>query len=331
MQQFPWKFDLFYAVFFALVISAYFEVFGDGGVLFYLIHTPYLIILFPSAVLVLYFLFQRKFLVFTMLVVLTSGLYLEFFATRSYRSTSDTVTLGERFRVCSWNTAYFFQWGRADGFTRLAKSQCDAILLQEVWRAEELDQELNALVAQYLPGMKVLEKDEYVFILREPVDILGEIMIPEVGGHARLTIQRNNTSLTLVNVHIWNPVASLPYVAENGQVLMKPQQLARIQQREALLRVSSQLSADTKTVIAGDFNTMQNGKILRDLQKVSSSRFAVVSVPIAKSRNTYPISHPILELDHVFVDKAISDKAKLSISCEYSASDHCLLIVDLML
>ncbi len=331
MWQILWKFDLLYAAFFAFVILAYFEVFGDGGVLFYLIHTPYLMILFPSVTLVLVLLTEKRILAFTLVLVMTSGIYLEFFAARAYSRPASTVTTGESFRVCSWNTAYFFQWGRDEGFKRLAEAQCDAIMLQEMWKAEEAKDEIDQFVHQYLSEMIAYAKDEYVFIVRRSDNIVEDITIPDVGGYTSLVLKRNDTNITLVNVHLWNPIAPLPYISEGNLVAFKSPQLAREQQRSALLQHIEQVSKNTVGIIAGDFNTLQNGQIFRDLSSSAGKRFSLVSVPFTKPRNTYPTSRLFIQLDHVLVDRALKDGATLTTSCTYSASDHCLLIIDLVL
>jgi len=235
------------------------------------------------------------------------------------------------FRVCSWNTAYFFKWGEADGVQRLADARCDAILLQEVWKPETLQSNFQHIQSKYFPEMEVFSYGEFTFLAKRTDLVGGSLEAYDTTGFVVLNIVRGGRNVALFNVHLWTPLSHRPYYSRSGKMEFESAQQARQLQRESLLHVLSELPSDTSVIVAGDFNTMQNGSILRNIQKIDNRRLSLLSLPLGESRNTFPTSRPLLQLDYAFVETSFANSAKLTTSCTYSASDHCLLIIDVVL
>ncbi len=321
---------------FVIITFAYFESFGESGILFYLIHTPPLLFLVPPTLFILYqILVLKHFPKLPAIFLLTAFAYLLFFAARSPNLNTTRIldeTAKNHLRVCSWNSAYFFQWGRDAGFTKLKNADCDVVLLQEVWDSGNEKQTIEQYRNQYLPNYAAFSSGEFVIFARK--EFVAVSTESKHGGYFSLSTLINQKKLNIMSIHLWNPITSKPVDIE-GKVENIPAKIARSDQKNEILNKVQTLldQKDEITLIAGDFNTMENGKILRDILATKSDANALnyLSLPLWKNRATYSTNLRLIAIDHVFITKGQYPTSRLQTSCEVKASDHCLLIVDLML
>ena len=311
-----------------IVLLAYFEVFGDVGSLYYLIHTPYYLVLLPTLAFTTYRIVSNKPVLLTVTLFLISSVYISFFAGQNLESKPQTTEQQTPIRVCSWNTAYFFTWGEQEGYSRLAKEDCTFILLQETWKSENQQDKLWEVNKTYFPTMRFFSQGE--FVIFAPSNEVSAVTYSATDAFLLLDTVHNGQALHLYSMHLWTPISNKPKVT-NNVISYKPPQTARREQKKDLLAQLELSNRDSTTLIIGDFNTMQNGKILRDLTHLKNLHLALISQTITRNRNTFTSNHPLIQIDYAFVSKGKIGGAKLRTSCVYSASDHCLLIVDVVL
>lgn len=318
--------DLLLVLVWYIIYIAYLGGFGESGWLFYLHHTPPVLFILPPIFYCIFQMYKRRIpvvpLAFTALLLLN----LFVFMGRTIIFSNKVPPSDNLIRVCSWNSAYFFKWGRDVGLSTLKGQNCDVILLQEVWKSELMTNEIASIRNEYFPTMDFYSQGE--FLVLAPKGSVVEVNRSNSKGHFSVTLQNKN--LTLTSIHLWNPITDMPTLDTNGKVVVIPAIEARESQKKELLTFLAR-KTDVPHLIVGDFNTLQNGKIQRDITKISpQGAFSYLSTPIFSNKNTYPANFPFLHIDYAFTSKSLQQSG-IAKKCLPQASDHCLLIIDLML
>ncbi|MCC7303851.1 endonuclease/exonuclease/phosphatase family protein [bacterium] len=332
MRKFHLQFAVVLYGFFILIFLAYFEYFGEQGFLFYLIHTPPHFLFIPSLLYLGWQWYKKKSLIPLSSIIVVMYIVLIFFAGRTPIFAQQVTSGVNKIRVCSWNTAYFFKWGREDGFAKLKATNCDYILLQEVWQADKELDAISSMKLKYLPDFDIYTEDEFLILTPKGSKVME--ITSEHAGHFGITTTYKEKEFSLISVHLWNPITPKP-VVRNGEFSRIPANIARNDQKNELLNEIREVTSkkESSLLVVGDFNTMQNGKVLRDIQKYSnkSNELKILSLPFWKSRSTYSTSFRLIQIDYAFLSKTAFRSSKLQTSCKTKASDHCLLIIDLVL
>lgn len=331
MNKKPSRTNIIVVIAFTLIFLAYFELFGEYGPLFYLIHTPPLLILIPPFLYFVFKVYQRKSYILPFACLLVMLITLTFGVGRKPVLSATINTEGRTtLRVCSWNTAYFFKWGKEEGLKRLAETNCDFILLQEIWRANEETTEIEEAQRQYLQQYTAYANAE--FVIFTPKEATANPIISNNSGYYGLETTYKGVPLTLLSVHLWNPITPRP-TYQNGVIVPIPADVARADQKAELLREIKRTAdkVNANLLVVGDFNTMQNGKVLRDIKNVSNRKLEYLSVPLWQNRNTYSTSLRLIQIDYAFLTDKSFSQSRIQTSCDVKASDHCLLIIDLVL
>jgi len=320
------KIDALMTIWTSTVILAYFETFGDGSILFYLIHTPYALVLLPSILFIFHQAFHKRFLWISSFLVLGLVIFLEFFASRAIPLRQSDIS-EQNFRICSWNTAYFFQWGSDAAVAKLKETSCNVILFQEIWRSDLKEEAIEKIRQEHFPNMTIYTDGEFQFWVDLDAAFDRYSKEDATGGHYLLSIPHNGKRVSLINVHLWTPLSERPDLDEKGHTYTETARLVRKTQKSAMVSAIREIPINENIVIIGDFNTLQNGKILREL----SRDFTLVSTSLSESRNTFPVNRPLLTIDYAFVDNSLASSATLVKDCSQAGSDHCLMILDIML
>lgn len=167
-------------------------------------------------------------------------------------------------------------------------------------------------------------------VILAPASDKAQMIISATDAFLRLDTVYQGKPLSLYSIHLWTPVSQKPLL-QGTTISYKTPQLARKEQMIELLSQVGESAQGATTLVIGDFNTMQNGKLIRNLADPQISGLSLISVPLFANRNTFTSKHPLIQLDFVFISSEKIGGAKLRTSCEYSASDHCLLILDVVL
>ena len=331
----PALLDIYIVALFLLLIGAYYSLFGTSGVLFYLISTPPQFILWPILVIATYRFLRKEhyqsyvavFCLFFIYTFVISGRFPIPSTLYPMASTQNTSV-----RICSWNSAFFFENSKDIGFSTLAQRKCDFIVIQEVWKSSEFQTEIKKWRDFYLPNYDYRFDKEYVIFVPPGSDV--DMLKSDSGVFYGVDIAYKNKLFTLLSIHLWNPISDRPELV-NGEIKTIPAFQAREEQGSELLSKLKELTNNPlkSVIIVGDFNTMQNDKILRDIGRIGKGdyRMTPINVSIFQKRETYSASRRIIEIDHSFVSRGIYANSKLKLECNPKASDHCLLIIDLLL
>lgn len=318
--------DLLLVLAWYIIYIAYLGGFGEGSSLFYLQHTPPILFVLPPIFYCIFLIYKRSIPIVPLIFTVLLFINLFIFMGRTLVFSNKTNHSDSSLRICSWNSAYFFKWGRDIGFTTLREQDCDVILLQEVWKSELMTNEIAEIRNEYFPTMDFFSQGE--FLVLAPRGSIVEVNRSANKGHFSVTLQ--DQKLTLTSIHLWNPITDMPMLDINGNVVVIPAIRARESQKKELLTFLER-NADVPHLIVGDFNTLQNGKILRDITKISpNGAYSYLSTPILSNKNTYPANFPFLHIDYAFTSKSLQQSG-IAKKCLPQASDHCLLIIDLML
>jgi exonuclease III len=321
--------DIIFAVLFMLIYALYSEIFSISKLSTMLVHTPPQLIFIPIFVLGIYRYLRKE----NYIVLLSVGLPLfviTFFVLGNYAAvspgTESKATINSSpVRICSWNTAYFFQWNRDVAYNIIKEKNCTVIVFQEVWIPESHIPEIDRLQRDFLPHLEYTMNEE--FIIFYPRNAAFNFIQSSAKGYFGISLALNGKKLSIYNIHLWNPLVPRPFV-ENDQLRYKSAESVRNAQIIELVEETLKFKNDDSVVILGDFNTMQNAKFLREM---NNSSVALVGSPLLKSKNTYPARLPLLQIDHVFVSDSLRKNATKSMLCNYQASDHCLIVLDLLL
>lgn len=321
--------DFLLAIAFVLIYVAYLGGFGENGWLFYLQHTPPILFILPPIFYCGFSIYKKRVPVVALLITIIISINLFVFLGRSITYQSTGKSNQQNLRLCSWNTAYFFKWNKEVGLTTLANQNCTVILLQEIWKSEFMTKEIAEVRDNYFPQFEFFSQGEFVILA--PKDSVVSVHRSLYNGHFAVTLLYNNRTVRFTSVHLWNPITDMPTLDSNKKITVVPAIQARERQKKELITFIQ----DTQKIphlIIGDFNTLQNGKILRDITKnKNGNSFSLLSTHLFSNKDTYPAKFPFLQIDYAFISETLRNDATLSKKCIAEASDHCLLIVDLVL
>lgn len=326
--------DILVSILYLAVFLVYYEIIPWPVIGHYLVATPPQFLFFPLIALIFYRYLRKEpidlylalfIFFFSWTFVIADRLNLTRNVVFSYSEQKQPV------RICSWNTAYFFDFNRELGFKTLQEKNCDIIMLQEVWKSEELESQLVEIRNNYLPNYDVRIYQEFVLFIPPGSDTA--LFKSKTRAFLGADLKLKGKSLTVYNVHLWNPLVNRP-IAENNTVYYKSAQAERTDQINELV---NELSDRTKNgsilFIAGDFNSMQNYRIIRQVNSIGEAqkRLSIISAPMFMNSNTYPAKHPFIQIDFSYISQIARPKAKKTLYCIPRASDHCLIVLDVLL
>lgn len=304
---------------------------NDKSVLLSLLSAiPWFLLIFPIFVLQLILLLLRQRLIAPFFVVLI--LYASpFFIHQNVRKPVDfSNKLEEKIRICSLNTEYYFRnrTNRKPVFDWLKKMNCDIYLFQEIWAAQKAKSYIDPEVKAAFPDYKSYYGGEYLTLSKLEIT---SVTNPTYDEYLRTVIKKNNKEFVVYSVHLWNPLNTRysntfeQTRLSDTQVLLLPSELRDKQSSSILLSASSE---ELPVIISGDFNSMQNSYVIREL----SSRFTNINTNEIGLQATYQAKMPLIKIDHVFLDKSFAvEQASMSRICEFDYSDHCLLVYEFVL
>lgn len=324
--------DYILGLFWLVAYIAFIEGFGETGVLFYLIHTPPFFFMFPMCLYIGYKFIKKELPLFLLVIAFGIYVHLNIFSGRvvTFAVTPRiTGTHNTPVRICSWNTAYFFKWGRDEGLSKLKEQECDFILLQEVWRSEELQEEITAIRDQYFNDFNFYSSTE--FLIFSPKESLVNVTKSPTNGYFAIETTYKSKKLVLTSVHLWNPITDMPALQNGKMIVIQTKDARETQKKDLLAHLDTLQLHDTAAITVGDFNTLQNGEIIRDITKLKNNSYTFISTPLYKNKNTYSTNLRLIQIDYAYVDDAHKDNVSLKTACIPTASDHCLLIIDIML
>lgn len=331
------------SIFLVLCTVAYFTFPEKWGVFYFFINTPPLFVFAPIAIFAAYaFLFKRK---IAKIALLNAVIFviLSIAAVRPHllgpQLLSQDIKREQpiQYRICSWNTAYFFEFNRTESFNYLAQKNCDIILLQEVWRSDLLTIELEQYKTSHFPEHELIANEEFVIIYPKTLKLLKQYE-SEYKGHFAVGLSLpGEKSVIIINAHIWNPIVPRPFYTEIDTVAyLDGQKTRELEQTELINFVNSRASENQRIVLMGDFNTTQNNEFFAKLTAPGTrlqhtSPLIAIAEPIWSKQSTYPASSPFLRLDYAFVSKPQANRAELKKECRPEFADHCLMILEVLL
>lgn len=244
-------------------------------------------------------------------------------------ASSDTEhVLGESselsFTVCSLNTYYYFNnLDRESALSELVEHKCDVYLLQEVWQAKLLRPYIEEELRLYFPGYNMEFEGEFITMSHFP------IRNAELGRHEgflKTDLEINNEVISFVNIHIWNPLTPRGCLSFTQKLYTEDCMLSSsFIRNQQLIELQNAIStSDNTAIIAGDFNSTEQMKIIQDMKRISQH---VTSKTIGLNA-TFPAELPLMQIDHFFLyNGGISEiRAQPSdIVCNTEVSDHCMI------
>lgn len=326
------KLDIVISLIWVFVYLGYLGLLGEWGSLFYLIHTPQILFVLPFGLYFFYTLLHHKLPLLPLYVSIAIFLHLNFFLGREVTLRTipkiDSIRTTSA-RICSWNTAYFFKWGKEIGFQRLVEQDCDFILLQEVWKSEENVKEITEVRDWYFPNFDFYSYGEFLIFV--PKDSILTLAKSPSNAFFSVSTTFKGKPLELTSVHLWNPITDMPTLLNGIMTTIPVIEAREIQKMDFLAFLSTPLNISTPSIIVGDFNTMPNGKLIRDIVNIKERKYNFISTPVYKQKNTYSTRIPIIQIDFAYISSDYKDYATLKTYCKPVASDHCLLIIDVVL
>lgn len=321
-------FFLSYFVFGVTIIAllGYSGFFSENLPWFYLINTPGQLLVIPLLLHTFYTYFakQNKLFSVSACCVVIIFLLVSYHPGREFpvkAPATDTVTS----RICSLNTGYFFETYEEEAFKKLQPRACDVLILQEVWASSTYVPILRELRERYYPDHYVVNYGEYVVFYPKAWTVT--LSPSSEGGFLALQV-RGDKHFTLLNVHLWNPITHKPKIDSNDVITAIPAHLARkLQETELQEKIDSLLKKNEPMLIIGDFNALSNAAIIQNLAKNTRE----IKVALLQNKNTYPSRHPFIKIDYAFTTVPRYSSEKQTIICDYVLSDHCLLILDIVL
>jgi endonuclease/exonuclease/phosphatase family metal-dependent hydrolase len=304
---------------------------SDKNVLLSLLSAiPWFLLILPVLVLQITLLFLRQRLIapFFLVLILYGAPFL--IHPNAVRSVDFTDKPEEKIRICSLNTEYYFRnrTDRKPVFEWLKQMNCDIYLFQEIWAAQKAKSYIDPEVKTAFPDYNSYYGGEYLTLSRLEVTSVSQ---PTYDEYLRTVIKKNNKEFALYSVHLWNPLNTRYSNTfqhtrlSDTEVLMLPSELRDKQTSSLLLAASSE---KLPVVISGDFNSMQNSYVVREL----SNKFTNINANSFGLQATYQSKMPFIKIDHVFLDKTLAvEQAKMSRICEFDYSDHCMLVYEFVL
>jgi len=328
--------NIILTIFLLFTAAMYYETIRIPPLTYYLIATPFSVFLIPYTIFFLAGLIYRQVFSYKlsgllMLLVLFTQFYIvgrPHFVNTVFRAPSQD----EKIRICSWNTAYFFDFDRDAGFKLLEENDCDVIALQEVWHAKKERIEVEKYRNIYFQGKDIRLEDEFAFIIPPVSD--KHIYKSKSGGYYGLELNIKGHSFVLLNAHIWNPVAYKPFYDQNNRIkYLGPIEIRHKHETELKGIVSNLVQGDTPIILVGDFNAQPNIKFIRDISKIGDNDKHLILTPVdlLTNHNSYPAKLRLIQIDYAYVSSRIRPEASLELKCYDTASDHCLLILDVLL
>lgn len=315
-----------------IVLYLYFSSFDRNIFVYYLIATPPVLIVTPPLLLAIYLSYQKYRYVWLSWAVV--GVYMAFISTAMH-SPATIVPLSQpaidtqaanHIRICSWNTRYFFEWGRDNGFKTLQEKDCSFIFLQEVWKSDTVQQELTLLRDTYLKNYDFVSNGEFVIFY--PKNSIVTKQKSTTQAFLNIETRYKEKQLSLISVHLWNPIVARPEESAGKTVYIDAKQDREKQEDEILPFVQKEAATHTVFML-GDFNSTENTPILSQIEKAGSLK--VASESILKRNATYPVSFPLIRIDYAFTSQKLENKLHLETECLPKTSDHCLMILDVLL
>lgn len=325
--MFAQRFDKFYnLVCKGFLGFAFVYWFGEHIILYldYLIAIPWFFYIVPLIILsIAYSLIIKKVPYLGIAVIIFIGLpfIINFNPTENLKPHTQ-----ESFRICSLNTNYFFGKGNPDlGLPTLKDQECDVYMLQELWSARKNEKTIREKLAPYFPSYSIVLGGEFAILSKYP--ILSTNLGPHE-GYFKAVIQTQQSTRTVFNVHIWNPLITracqsfeAPLYSTNCE--LNAQQIRIAQSNELLNELPK---AQNQVFVAGDFNSMQNMKVLQQMSTLTHE----VGLQAIGLNGTFSSSTPVINIDHIFVSNDIPlSKMSTKEICSSRISDHCMLIFQL--
>jgi endonuclease/exonuclease/phosphatase family metal-dependent hydrolase len=217
------------------------------------------------------------------------------------------------------------------GFETLKEKNCDIIMLQEVWKSETIIPEIVEARDQYLPEYDVRTFEEFVLFIPPGSDL--SLIMSKNRAFFGAELHIKDEYLTVYNIHLWNPLVPRPLVENNKVTYLDAQQERTAQISELLAELTESTKKESLIVVSGDFNSMQNHEIIRKINRLGegTKQLTMISSNVFAERNTYPASRPFIQIDYSYISQVARPKAKKSMYCVPHASDHCLIVLDVLL
>jgi exonuclease III len=326
--------DIAISLGYLVVFLLYYEVIRIPTISSYISSTPPQFIFFPLLLLIGYRFIRKESL--DLYLALFSFFFLwTFFVAGNHDQFRNTAFLysdqKHPARICVWNTAYFFDFDRDLGFKTLKEKNCDIIMLQEVWKSENALPELIAARDTYLPQFDVRNFEEFVLFIPPGSDL--SLIKSNSRGFFGATLHIKDEYLTVYNVHLWNPLVPRPLVVDDKVTYIDAEKERVDQINELLSELTASSKKESLVVVSGDFNSMQNHEVIRKINKIGEGKkqLSIISSGIFAQRNTYPASRPFIQIDYSYISQVARPKAKKTEYCVPRASDHCLIVLDVLL
>lgn len=231
--------------------------------------------------------------------------------------TNDTI------KTCLLNTKYYFaNTDIIESLILLRNEDCDIYFFQEVWRARENRPQLEENISQIFQGYFAEYRGEFVTLSRFFIESSN---LGPHEGYLKTVVTKNDLKISLYNVHFWNPLFDRPCQSFEDRIyaekcLIPAFDIRKMQADE----LRAELAADNSfIVIGGDFNSMQNSKIIQDLK----TRFVPFYSETFGLNSTFQSNLPLIKIDFVFVPQSVKlARSGMKRVCLDSLSDHCLSI-----
>jgi len=244
-------------------------------------------------------------------------------------TTADNTVSFAPYKVCSLNTRYFFEYlldkpsseqSVQLALTKLKSDQCKVYLLQEIWLGNKRKDEITNFFKGAFPEYEFRMEGEFIILSLFPI---RQTQLDSPEGYFRADIEMPlNKTVSFYNVHEWNPLFARRCESFQGTQYKNDCPISafnlRNDQRENLL--ASLKVNPNPVLIAGDFNSMEQSKVIRDL----SDKLTPVLGSSFGSEATFPSIFPLIAIDHIFVSPSIEHTEK-TIVCRNDLSDHCMV------